>query len=266
MEDSPSKTDKEDKKGSHLDSVLTAISAIITAIAWPLFAIWTVSFIAHHHQDILNDIGVLRGYIKTADLQAGPFQIKAEMTDAVATALATSPSPASASSVGSHASAPEATLAPISPDEAKRLAANAVSKLDVAGGSLVSKTVRVLWVDPHPGNNVNLQYAFQRLGIVVVTVQDDTAVRQAFNVAKSFDVCITNMVRDGVPNAGLATNQLVKRIQPNIPVIVYSATWAAIHGGQEAYYGLKLISNRTDDVFQAVVAIAQSVVRPTAVQ
>src|ERR1700759_4917212 len=47
---------------------------------------------------------------------------------------------------------------------------------------------KVLWVDDHPQNNIGLQYAFQTLGIVVVCIDSNEGIQQAFRTSGGFDV------------------------------------------------------------------------------
>lgn len=252
-------------------TVLPAVTALVTALVWPLFTVWIIWFLAHHHETIVADIKSLSPYIANADVHAGPFQLTAQTRSVaaagIASALASPPVASSAASGTSTASAvSDAKLAAVSPDYAKILAAGAVSNLDSSSIAAASKALRVLWVDPHPGNNINLQVAFQKLGFVVVTVQDDSAVPQAFKLANSFDVVITNMTRTNAPEAGLQTVRLINSINSKIPVIIYSAGWSATHLAEEGKYGVKLITYRTDEVFQTVVNIAQNLDRSNSSQ
>lgn len=238
-----------------LATVLPAVNSLISTLVWPVFAVWVIVFVAQHHTGLVCDIARVSPYIQTGEFHAGPFSLSFQTTQSIANALAGAPQTHGPAAPG--ASSPEGTFAPVTPEAAQNLATEAVKALDSSGIAAASTALRILWVDPNPGNNINLQVAFQKLGFVVVTIQKDDAIQDAFNLAQGFNVVITNMNRDKVEDAGLSTIKAVHGIQPGIPVIVYSAHWAAIHSNQEETYGVRLISNRTDQVFQTVVNIAQ---------
>ncbi|AET95059.1 response regulator receiver protein (plasmid) [Burkholderia sp. YI23] len=238
---------------SKLDVIVTAIASVLVALIWPLFFAWLVLLASRYHEAIGASFQGLTKYVKSVDATVAGAHVAVQLID-VTTALTAAPASASGAIQTSETSG----VAPIGPVAAKRLASNAVSQLTTEGLLTSSKIVRILWVDPHPGNNSNLQYAFQRLGIVVITVQDNSAVQQAFDIAGPFDACITNMSRVSSPEGGLETVNLVKKLKPAIPIIIYSAGWAATHNDQEKKYGVTAITNRTDEVFQTIVSIAHA--------
>lgn len=96
----------------------------------------------------------------------------------------------------------------------KELSATSVSQVQAATATKSRFIAKILWVDPHPANNIGLQYAFQSLGMIVVTVQDDIGIEPAFQTAGNFDVVITNMARDSSDEAGLKTVALLKQPTP----------------------------------------------------
>jgi CheY-like chemotaxis protein len=59
--------------------------------------------------------------------------------------------------------------------------------------------MKILWVDDHPQNNIGLQYAFQALGMIVVCIDSNSGIGSTFATAGRFDVVITDMYRDAVP-------------------------------------------------------------------
>ncbi|SAL06853.1 hypothetical protein AWB81_07792 [Caballeronia arationis] len=230
-----------------LATVLPAVNSLVSTLAWPVFAVWVILFVANHHTALVCDIARLSPYIQTGEIYAGPFSMSVQTAQSIANAL----------------SAPaEGDLTPAPPEAAQKLATQAVHSLDASGIAAASTALRMLWVDPNPGNNINLQVAFQKLGFVVVKIQNDNVISEAFRLAQSFDVVITNMQRGQEGDAGLNTIKVVQSIQPGIPVIVYSAGWAQTNLGREKTYGVSLISNRTDLVFQKVVDIAQALIKP----
>jgi hypothetical protein len=144
----------------------------------------------------------------------------------------------------------------------------AICKLGPEALARKQPLAKVLWVDPHPGNNIGLEYAFGALGILVVDINSNGQIEKAFRTAGGFDLVITNMDRDDDPAGnGLRTVDIIRDNYPPTPVIIFSAGYArsyeAEHKGQKNYPPpILTITYYTDEVFNKVIDAVASLNHP----
>jgi CheY-like chemotaxis protein len=153
----------------------------------------------------------------------------------------------------------------VHPDQVENLqqvAASAASTLVPQALQRPETTVKVLWVDDHPQNNIGLQYAFQALGLVVICVDSNAGIRQAFATSSEFDVVITDMYRDATgdrpadPTGGKQTVKIIGSQHPGVPVIIYAGQYSAAHANDPLFPPVIADTNITERVFKMVADIA----------
>ena len=238
--------------------IVTALAALVSAAAWPAL-VGTVLFFAARHVDRIaagvNRLmeGRLVEGARSARLttgSAGPRSVETIAAAAAALVIeaarkspAGAPSPSEASAIARDAQALAGSLASTMFDLGKRL--------------------KILWVDDHPEHNVDLQLAFQALGMVVVCVDSNEALDQAFEDARGFDAVITDMGRGEVvgrrlpePEGGLRTVSIVAEISPGTAVVIYAGSWAAAHLRDAPRAPVVRITNYPPDVFATVTELA----------
>ena len=233
--------------------IVTALAALISAAAWPALVGGVLFFAARNVDGVTVGLNRLLEGRSSAKVTAGPFGVElvekaaGASADAVIAAARKSPAgmpgPSEVSDITVGAQAAAASLAPTMTDPGRRL--------------------KILWVDDHPEHNVDLQLAFQVLGMVVVCVDSNEVLDEAFSDAESFDLVITDMSRDEVvgvraaePEGGLRTVSIVAEIAPKTPVIIYAGRWAAQHLGDPVEAPVIRIANYPPDVFESVVTLA----------
>lgn len=143
---------------------------------------------------------------------------------------------------------------------------SAICRLSREAADRERPIARILWVDPHPGNNIGLQYAFGQLGILVVAINDETQTDEAFRTAGDFDGVITHMGEDF---AGLRTVEAIRANYPLTPVIIYSGSYGRKFEkehprGERLDAPVVLVTYCTIDVFHKVVDIAAIANQPLA--
>jgi len=117
--------------------------------------------------------------------------------------------------------------------------------------------VKVLWVDDHPQNNIGLQYAFQALGMVVICIDSNAGIQEAFTTADGFDVVITDMYRDAIKDRpGLQTVDIIRKQHPGVPVVIYAGSYTAAHANEPVSSPVIADTNDTRRVFTIVADIA----------
>ena len=238
--------------------IVTAFAALVSAAAWPALA-GTILFLAFRHLDRLAAgldrlmEGRLLDVGRPARLTTGSVgQRSAETTAAASAAFvieaarkspAGAPGQSEASDIARDAQAAAGLLAATMFDWGKRL--------------------KILWVDDHPEHNVDLQLAFQALGMIVVSIDSNEALDAAFEDARGFDLVITDMGRSEVvgrrpadPEGGLRTVSVVAEISPGTPVIIYAGRWAATHLRDAVRAPVIRITNYPPDVFATVTELA----------
>jgi CheY-like chemotaxis protein len=144
-------------------------------------------------------------------------------------------------------------------DQIGRDATVAASDLGTRTTSSSRSAAKVLWVDDHPENNIGLQYAFASLGIVVIAIDTNKNIEEAFRTVGNYDVVITDMSRD-LPRddeAGLKTIDLIRTMHPDVPVIVYAGFYSSKHKTDKLQLPVVAITNDPSEVFTLVTRIAQ---------
>jgi class 3 adenylate cyclase/CheY-like chemotaxis protein len=103
--------------------------------------------------------------------------------------------------------------------------------------SVPARNKSILWVDDYPENNARLSALLRKAGCVVATARStEEALVQLKN--NFYRVIITDMGRDGDPEAGLDFLKRIRKRRWEIPVIVFtSATSAALVGAQAKKLG-----------------------------
>lgn len=233
--------------------IVTALAALISAAAWPALVGGVLFFAARNIDRVTVAFNRLLEGRGSTEVSTGTFGV--EFVEKAATASSGAvieaarkspaglPGPSKVSDLAESARAAAASLAGTMFDPGRRL--------------------RILWVDDHPEHNVDLQLAFQVLGMIVVCIDSNEVLDQSFESAESFDLVITDMNRDEVverraadPEGGLRTVSIVAEISPNTPVIVYAGWWATQHLRDPVKAPVILITNYPPDVFEAAVKLA----------
>jgi DNA-binding NarL/FixJ family response regulator len=147
-------------------------------------------------------------------------------------------------------------------DKLQQAAASAATKLVPQALRRPETLVKVLSVDDHPQNNIGLQYAFQALGMVVICIDSNAGIQEAFATANGFDVVITDMYRGAIknrpvePEAGLQTVDIIRKQHPGVPVVIYAASYSATHANEPVSAPVIADTNDTQRVFTIVADIA----------
>ncbi len=81
---------------------------------------------------------------------------------------------------------------------------------------------KLLWVDDHPENNAALIDLFRSVGMTVDTVRS-TADALADLRHRSYDVLLSDIDRDGDPQAGITMLRELERHHIDVPVVIHTA-------------------------------------------
>lgn len=92
---------------------------------------------------------------------------------------------------------------------------------------------RLLWVDDAPRNNAYLVAALREQGVLVDTALDTDEALARFQ-ADPYDIVVSDMVRGGDRQAGLALTRRLKAIAPQLPVYIYCGAETARSRRDEA--------------------------------
>jgi CheY-like chemotaxis protein len=120
-----------------------------------------------------------------------------------------------------------------------------------------SKDIRrptVLWVDDVPDNNSDIIEALRALKIDV-SLAGSTDVAMRLFASQKFDLIISDMYRPPDPEAGLTLVKQLRQLGNQAPVFIFAARWAAEHTGQEADFGVQLITNSGQTLFNKAVGV-----------
>jgi|SRR6516165_4037154 hypothetical protein len=152
--------------------IFSSIVALIVGISWPVTLIILIILFYEHLPSLRTLTSGLRQVfpdrtISKVEAGLGPkgIDFTLEMAAAVAAGVRSQPSTAGGK-----------TDATVSPATAKELSIGSVSEINRFSATRPGPTANILWVDPHPANNIGLQYSFQSLGMVVMTIQDDDGI------------------------------------------------------------------------------------------
>jgi hypothetical protein len=249
--------------GYRLISDLTSsFVALVVGLAWPATVLLLGYLLVHNAAKVA---GVISNFMKdktTVEVAVGPrmgLQVKI-VTAAVQTGL--SQQVKSISGTGSTQS-DQINL--------QAVAATAANQLVPQTRGQAKTLVKVLWVDDHPEYNIGLQYAFQALGMVVICIDSNVGIQDAFVTSGGFDVVITDMYRDAVgwkkkaqPEGGLETVSIIRDKYSKVPVVIYASRYATEHAKEHANDPLEppviAITNDTQKVFTIVTELAAKVV------
>ena len=237
-----------------ISQLLASLVSLFVGLAWPA-TVLLLAFLLVHKAGAIKDF--LNDFMKDkerVEVSAGGQGVLVKIV---------------ALQVQSGLSRQIAQTGPVSSDEVQRTADSAAAKLVPQTLRSKEAPVKVLWVDDHPENNIGLQYAFQALGIIVVCINSNDAISDAFTTAGGFDVVITDMFRDAIlgkpdqPEAGLDTAKIIERTHPNVPVIIYAGRYSAQHAGDPVVTPIIANTNNTQRVFDLVSSIATAKIKLT---
>jgi CheY-like chemotaxis protein len=228
-----------------------ALVNLVVGLAWPGTVLLLVYLLAQHASGILDSINIFMQNKKSFEVSAGPKEglivriIAREVQNGLSQQVTTQ--------VGS-----------VHPDakNLQQVAASAATKLVPQALNRPETIVKVLWVDDHPQNNIGLQYAFQALGIVVICIDSNEGIPEAFATSGGFDVVITDMYRDAMRDrpadsqAGLQTVSIIRSQHPRVPVIIYAGLYSAAHANEPVSPPVIVDTNDTQRVFKIVADIA----------
>lgn len=241
--------------GSNAASIISALAALVSALAWPSLALLILWGAYENAGSIVNGLRMVfgdgGGSARVSFSPAGGFSL--EITE---TAVA------SASAVASSAQKSEA--GPLTPSQIADVRRSALLAAYQLGTDQFNPRTRlkVLWVDDHPGNNIDLQFALQALGIIVICVDSNDVIEPAYKAASEFDVVVTDMYRDpsgrheGDPEGGMKTIDEVKKLNTSTPVIIYAGSWARAHQADHMPYSGITITNRPQVVYETLLSLA----------
>lgn len=240
-------------------NIITAIASLVSAFAWPAIAILVIYGLYSNTDKIISSFNE---FMKDKDSAKFGFSSSGGVTLEIIQKTAR----VSANAVISSAN--KSTTGPLSEDQKSQVGVNAQSAaISLASNSLDPRTrLKILWVDDHPENNIDLQLALQTLGIVVICIDSNEGISQAFDNASSFDVVITDINRDELgdgrrqaePEGGLKTVEIIMKNYPNTKVIVYAGGWAATHRNDSLQKPIIRITNYPEEVYQIVVNLAKT--------
>ncbi|WP_091753256.1 response regulator [Methylobacterium sp. ap11] len=235
--------------------VITAVASLVSALAWPAL-VGIVFYAIYSNSAKLSDS--LNKFM--ADKQSAKLGISA--TGGFTFEIVEKTAAISAQAV--VASAKNSTSGSLTDTQAAQVALSAQSAaISLSFNALdPQKRLKVLWVDDHPENNIDLQFAFQALGIVVICIDSNERIQRAFEETY-FDAVITDMARDNMGNnrpadmqGGLKTVDIIRKNYPTTKVIIYAAQWAASHRNDNLQNPVVLITNYTQDVYREITELA----------
>jgi CheY-like chemotaxis protein len=141
----------------------------------------------------------------------------------------------------------------VSEEERTQAIERARKNIDLFGNT------NLLWVDDRPENNLNEQRMFRSLGVSIDNAASTEKALRMLSIAP-YDVIITDMMREGDPEAGLTFLQH-KKTNPNIiaknrttPAIIYLGNYDEKKGVPANAFG---ITNRTDNLLHLVIDALQ---------
>jgi CheY-like chemotaxis protein len=236
---------------------VSSLAALVVGLSWPITTLIVAYYLAQHGSAFVGDIQELMKGNKqvevSADVKSGVrFVIIAQEVQKGITQQV----------VQSNRNLPQgAETSGVQQAGIQLSAAQAASQLSSTAGDRTIVT-KVLWVDDHPQNNLGLAYAFQALGIIVVCVDSNEGIDDAFSAAGGFDVAITDMYWDpvgdkpGQRDGGLETIKIISERHGSVPVIIYAGGYAASHANDPQQAPVIATTNDPRVVFTQVTEIA----------
>jgi CheY-like chemotaxis protein len=235
-----------------ISDLFSSFASVIVGLAWPATALILAFLLAQNANGVMKTLTEFMKDKKTFEVSVGPkegLMVKIAAREAE-------------SGLTRQIAAQSGTVSTDQQNSAQRAADSAASKLIPLASLRPEGPTKVLWVDDHPQNNIGLQYAFQALGMIVVCIDSNAGIHDAFATARGFDVVITDMFRDGVSKkpdeaeAGLQTLKIIAADHPKVPVIIYSGSYAAKHANDPLSAPVIADTNDPQRVFDLVSNIA----------
>lgn len=234
-------------------SVISAIASLVSALAWPSIVGVVLYGLYAKSETVIASINKFMDGKQSAHLELSvtkgfSFEIIQKAANASTNAVIES--------------AKNSNTGALNEAQVTQVALSAQSAALSLTGKVLDpqKRLKVLWVDDHPENNTDLQFAFQALGIMVICVDSNAGIASAFGDATHFDVVITDIGRNGSreagPEAGLKTVEIIRKDHPTTKVIIYAAAYAAAHRNDPLVDPVIQITNYPQDVYRTVVELA----------
>ena len=206
---------------------------LIQSLIWPAFGLFLVLVYREKFGALLD-----RTSVQSVKVPGLEIDLSARLASATSAGIA----------IGKKTSGPDQQDA----GTAVRTVAKALASTTQANSGLRRSTI--LWVDDVPANNTDLVDAFRLLGYQVTLARStDEAMAELASTTSPFDLVISDMVRERDPDAGLTLAKVMRESGFSMPMIIFAASWAAQHRGEEGQYGFARITNDTSEVYATVV-------------
>jgi CheY-like chemotaxis protein len=244
---------KPDEYGGYrlTSDLCTSLVSLLVGLAWPATVLLLVYHLAIHADAILNSANNFMQNKERVEISIGPKEVALKIIAAAA-----------GRGLSQQVTAQSGPVQPEQANNLQQAAAAAATQLVPQALRRPDILVKVLWVDDHPQNNIGLQFAFQALGIIVICIDSNAAIQEAFTTAGGFDVVITDMFRDAIrdrpaePEGGLQTASIIRTEHPDVPVIIYAGSYSAAHASEPVSRPVIADTNDTQRVFTLVTGIA----------
>ncbi|MBB2961876.1 response regulator [Methylobacterium sp. R2-1] len=245
-------------EGNTTAGIITAVASLVSALAWPVL-VGIIFYAMYSGFDTITE--------KFEKFMRGKESAKIGVSPSGGFTLEVVQHIASASANAVIESAKKSSTGALSETQVSEVSASATSAAISLTPNVFDpqKRLSVLWVDDHPENNIDLQFAFQALGIIVICIDSNNGIEQAFEDASNFDVVITDMYRDGLANgsrqtdaeAGMKTVEKIRLSHPSVKIIIYAGSWSASHRSDYLQPPVTLITNYPQEVYNTVVDMAK---------
>lgn len=221
-----------------ITELIEALVSLISAISWPLVAVFIVVFLG-------NPIKAILGNLSELSLKAGGFETQAKTKEIEAAA-----SLGAAVAQEKSASKPENKIA--TENESFKIVGlvNRVFQPRVIN-RLINR--KILWVDDRPDNNFYERKSLEALGIQF-TISKST--EDALNKLRqnNYDVIISDMGRPEDDRAGYQLLDEIKKMGINTPFIIYSGSNLPEHKAEARQKGAYGSTNIATELFELVVS------------
>lgn len=218
--------------------LIEVLVSLISAISWPLVAVFMVIFLGKPIKRILGNVSEL-------SLKAGGFEAQAKTQEIEA-----------AASLGAAVAQKN-----IEPNPENKISTENES-FKIAG--LVNRVFqprvinrlankKILWVDDIPENNFYERRSLETLGIKTVTA---TSTEDALKKLQqnNYDVIISDMGRPPDNRAGYTLLDSIQKKKINIPFIIYSGSNLPEHRAEARQRGAYGSTNTATELFELVVS------------
>lgn len=235
-------------------NVISAVTALLNALAWPLVALFVVFRFAPELIKLIDS---------GKDVKFKALGIEASFTNAVAeAAVALSAAEAKRAEdevemLGDQASTITgqriaATNVPSPESTAKAVTSwvpDAQAQQDLQGAT-------VLWVDDNPDNNRFEREAFQAIGIrFELSTSTEDALRQLDR--RRFDAIISDMGRGEERQAGYQLLERLRQTDRSTPFVIYAGTSAVRHRDEALARGAQGSTNSPKELMALVIQAIQ---------